>query len=297
MEDLISVIMSTYNEPVSELRESIESVLKQTYSNIEFIIVIDNPNNEELSAFIYSLDDPRIRVIKNDRNIGLVNSLNKAICQSKGEYLARMDADDICKANRLKLQKDYLEKNNLDLVGGSVCLIDENGNYISKLHFPCKQYLIKRFLKWGNCIPHPTWLVRKEVYTKLNGYRDVPRCEDYDFVCRSVQNHFKVGNVNDFILKYRIRSDSVSNSNKVEQYILRRFISKNRKIGITEREIRDYLDSDLYYREIAEYEKFQKIKNKIKTSPNIADFVKLCGNVNTYYWGIEKVCLKIRNLV
>ncbi len=110
MEDLISVIMSTYNESVSELRESIESVLKQTYSNIEFIIVIDNPNNEELSAFIYSFDDPRIRVIKNDRNIGLVNSLNKAICQSKGKYLARMDADDICEANRLKLQKDYLEK-------------------------------------------------------------------------------------------------------------------------------------------------------------------------------------------
>ena len=88
MEDLISVIMSTYNESVSELRESIESVLKQTYSNIEFVIVIDNPNNEELSVFIYSFDDPRIRVIKNDRNIGLVNSLNKAICQSKGEYLS-----------------------------------------------------------------------------------------------------------------------------------------------------------------------------------------------------------------
>ena len=66
---------------------------------------------------------------------------------------------------------------------------------------------------------------------------------------------------------------------------------------VTEREIRDYLDSDSYYHEIAEYEKFQKIKKKIKTSPNIADFVKLCGNVNTYYLGIEKVCLKIRNLV
>ena len=83
-----------------------------------------------------------------------------------------MDADDICEANRLKLQKDYLEKNNLDLVGGSVCLIDENGNDISNLHFPCRQYLIKRFLKWGNCIPHPTWLVRKEVYTKLNKTAD-----------------------------------------------------------------------------------------------------------------------------
>ena len=112
-----------------------------------------------------------------------------------------------------------------------------------------------------------------------------------------MENHFKLGNVNDFILKYRIRSDSISNSNKVEQYILRRFISKNRKTGVTEQEIQDYLNSDLYYREIAEYEKFQKIKKRIKTSPNIVDFVKLCGNINTYYLGIEKVCLKIRNLV
>lgn len=297
MEDLISVIMSTYNESVSELRESIESVLKQTYSNIEFVIVIDNPNNEELSEFVYSFDDPRICIIRNDRNEGLVKSLNKAISRSKGDYLARMDADDICEVNRLKLQKDYLDKNELDLVGGSVCLIDENGNYISKLHFPCKYYLIKLFLKWGNCIPHPTWMVRKEIYTKLNGYRDVPGCEDYDFVCRSVQKHFKLGNVDDFILKYRIRSDSVSNSNKVEQYVLRRFISANRKIGVSEQEIRNYLNSDLYRREILEYERFQKIKNKIKTSPNIVDFVRLCKNVNTYYLGIEKMCLKIRNLV
>lgn len=83
----------------------------------------------------------------------------------------------------------------------------------------------------GKLYSSPNLVGKKEVYTKLNGYRDVPRCEDYDFVCRSVQNHFKLGNVNDFILKYRIRSDSVSNSNKVEQYILRRFISENRKQG------------------------------------------------------------------
>lgn len=125
--------------------------------------------------------------------------------------------------------------------------------------FPCRQYLIKRFLKWGNCIPHPTWLVRKEVYTKLNGYRDVPRCEDYDFVCRSVQNHFKLGNVNDFILKYRIRSDSVSNSNKVEQYILRRFISENRKTGVTgARNTRLFSSGFNIHREIAEYENSRK---------------------------------------
>lgn len=297
MEDLISVIMSTYNESISDLRESIESILKQTYSNIELIIVIDNPNNEELKEFIFSLEDPRVHIIKNKSNIGLVKSLNKAINEAKGKYLARMDADDICSINRLELQKKYLEKNNLDFVGGSLCLIDENGNFISKLHFPSKHYQIKFFLKWGSCIPHPTWMVRKEVYTELNGYRDVPRCEDYDFICRAAQNHFKLGNVDEYILRYRIRSNSISNSNREEQFILRRFISSKRRKGISEQEIQNYLRSDLYQNDIIEYKKFENVKNRIKKSPNILDVVYLCTNANTYYWGFEKIFLKLRNLV
>lgn len=297
MEDLISVIMSVYNESIDEIQKSVNSILNQSYSNIEFIIVIDNPDNTKLEKYLYSLNDPRIRIIKNEKNIGLVKSLNKAIALAKGNYLARMDADDISAVDRLKYQKDFLDKKKLDLVGGNIDLIDENDNLISKNHFPSQQFWIQIFLKWGNCIPHPTWLLRKEVYRTLNGYREVPRCEDYDFVCRTLQQNFKIGNVDKFILKYRIRSNSISNSNRSAQYILRRFISKRKNSCISEQEIDIYLNSDIFSNDIKEYENFIKLKTEIKKHPTIKNFIRLCVNRNTYVLGIEKISLKLRNLV
>lgn len=297
MDDLISVIMSTFNESIIEIQESINSILNQSYSNIEFIIVIDNPNNIDLINFIESFTDPRIRVIKNDENIGLVRSLNKAIVCSKGKYIARMDADDISELDRLKCQKEMLDKKNLDLIGGSINIINEMGVSISELHFPSSQSLLKIFLKWGNCIPHPTWLVRKEVYTSLNGYQNIPRCEDYDFICRTLQKKFKIGNIKKVILKYRIRSDSISNSNKGEQYVLRRFLSKNRKKMISEKIIDEYIDSELFKNEVAEYNEFQKLKAVVKEHPRLKSIIKLSLNRNTYFLGCEKFFLKLRNIL
>lgn len=297
MNDLISVIMSTYNESITEIQESVNSILNQSYSNIEFIIVIDNPNNIQLIKCLQAFDDPRIRIIKNKENIGLVKSLNKAISFSNGKYIARMDADDISELDRLEYQKKILDKRNLDLIGGNINLVDENGEYISKLHFPSYQWLIYIFLKWGNCIPHPTWLVKKEVYTRLNGYRNIPRCEDYDFICRVLQQKFKIGNVERVVLNYRIRPDSISNSNKAAQYVLRRFIAKNRKKLFPEIKIASYLDSELFEKEIAEYESFQILKNKSREHPSIKRIIRLCFNRNTYALGCEKISLKIRNFL
>lgn len=297
MEDLISVIMSTYNESTNEIIESVKSILNQSYKNIEFIIVIDNPDNIELISCLNEFEDSRIRLIKNNENCGLVKSLNKAISVSKGKYIVRMDADDISNIERIDLQKKYMDDNKLDLVGGSIYLIDENDNFISKQHFPCHQFLIRLFMKWGSCIPHPTWLVKKEVYNTLGGYRDVPKCEDYDFICRALQTNFKIGNVDEYILKYRIRPESVSNSNKGAQYLLRKFISDRRKTGVSEQEILAYLESSNYCIALCEYEKFQKLKMEFKRHPNVKNIISLLFNTNTYHLGIEKISLKIRNIV
>lgn len=297
MEDLISVIMSSYNESIVELRESINSVLRQTYSNIEFIIVIDNPANVKLRDFVYSLSDSRIHIIENKSNIGLVQSLNKAIIASRGNYIARMDADDICRPDRLELQKYFMDKYKLDLVGGSICLINVRGDEIYNLHFPCNQWAIKFFLKWGNCIPHPTWLVRREVYIKLGGYKNVPRCEDYEFICRTLRNHFRIGNVNEYILKYRTREDSISNSNKGEQYVLRKYLSCHRYIDVSEDEINNYIKSDLFRREVDKYNDCKEEVKKFKISPNINNLIELLRNPYLYSLGIEKILLKIRNYI
>ena len=94
--DKISVIMSTYKEPIEWIRRAIESILNQTYKNLEFIIVVDAPTYKELISLLnnYKDKDDRVKVVVNDSNIGLVESLNKALSLCNGSYVARMYADD-----------------------------------------------------------------------------------------------------------------------------------------------------------------------------------------------------------
>ena len=103
----ISVIMSEYNTPPNYLRASIESILNQTFKDIE-IVIVDDCGKNDLESIIKEYKDRRIRVIKNDKNIGLVESLNKAIAVSKADILARMDTDDIADENRLEEQYNFM---------------------------------------------------------------------------------------------------------------------------------------------------------------------------------------------
>ena len=130
---LISVLMSTYNETHKELEESITSILHQTYSNLEFIIINDNPNNRELEERLKLYMDSRIKIFSNDKNLGLVNSLNKGINLCSGQYIARMDADDISRLSRIQDELMYLQSNSLDMVGSYIETIDENSETIKKI--------------------------------------------------------------------------------------------------------------------------------------------------------------------
>lgn len=231
MKDLISVIMSTYNEKMDWLKASIESILNQTYSKIEFIIVLDNPDNTMIKSVVsdYANRDERIIVVENEKNIGLTNSLNKALAYCNGEYIARMDADDISDHTRLYKQLVYLKKYNYDLIGSKVRIIDESGNVLQKSsNHPVSNTFINSILKYDNCVPHPTWLVKREVYTDLNGYRNLHTCEDYDFLLRCSQK-YRIGNCNDVTLTYRLNSSSISRSNALKQFLSAKYLQKNYK--------------------------------------------------------------------
>lgn len=130
MSELISIIMSVYNETDSVLALSVDSILSQSYSNFEFIIVDDNPNNTQIRDFLKRQSDPRIVRIYNKENRGLVYSLNKALKVAKGSIIARMDADDISEKDRIEKEYRYLKNHNLDLVGTWIHLIDSQNNKI-----------------------------------------------------------------------------------------------------------------------------------------------------------------------
>lgn len=297
---VISVIMSTYNETREELEKSIDSILRQSYTNFEFLIVIDNPHNTELHNILDSIEDKRVRVIRNEKNIGLVKSLNKGLKLAKGSYVARMDADDISYPSRLQNELDYLQENKLDMIGCFIELIDENDQQIkSVMRFPVGHKQIKRFMRWGSCISHPTWLVKKEVYTKLNGYRGALHCEDYDFILRTIASGFKVGNLPAVELRYRVRKNGISKSNAVDQYLLRTYLANNmRKINdITEEEITKYLCSRDFQKHKNRFLNYKENKANLKQDNDFGK-IRAVGNMicNCYFWKdlFEKVTLWAR---
>lgn len=229
---MISVIMATYKESEIFLRQSIESILNQTYKNIEFIIILDNPINEMHKRIVkeYADKDERIRFFVNEENLGLSKTLNKGISLANGEYIARMDADDVSLEYRLKKQYQYLVENDYDLIGGITQMIDESDNTIFSIkRIPTDYNKIKKVLRYGQCIAHPTWFGKKEVFEKLNGYRYIPLCEDYDFTLRAVLNGYKISNMNEILIKYRMTKDSVSRSNLYKQYLYMKYITNQYK--------------------------------------------------------------------
>lgn len=225
----VSIIMSTYKEEEVFLRQSIESILNQTYKDFEYIIILDNPKNKLHMKIIndYASKDKRIKFYINEQNMGLTASLNRGLSLAKGKYICRMDADDISINNRLELQKRHLENNDFDLIGGISQMIDENGKVIYSIKkVPTDLNKIKKSLKYNQVISHPTWFGKKEVFDKLNGYRNMPLCEDYDFTLRAVLQGYKISNIDEIVLKYRMTTSSISRSNLYEQYLFAKYITK-----------------------------------------------------------------------
>jgi glycosyltransferase involved in cell wall biosynthesis len=218
---MASIIMSVYNEPEIMLKEAIESILVQSFKEFEFIIVLDNPSNKVLENIIrsYAKNDDRIIFIKNKKNIGLANSLNIALNLATRDLIARMDADDISCQDRIEKQVEYFKNNpEIDFIGGAVEFIDENGVKLSRKNTVITSgKSLTKLLPYGNLFNHPTWMFRKKILDTVKGYREFTSSQDYDFVLRVNYYGYRVCNIEDILLKYRIRKNSISVSKKLYQ--------------------------------------------------------------------------------
>lgn len=230
MSELVSVVMSVYNEREDWLRLAIESILNQTYKNIEFIIVNDQPGNSQMEAIIleYVNKDSRIVYIKNEKNSGPALARNNGFMIAKGNYIAIMDSDDISFANRIEVELKYLKDNNCDIVSAYMNDIAEDGTKIRDAIVRCQSpQLISKLLRYDFCVPNPIMLLKKTVIQALNGYRDLVTPEDYDFVVRAINRGYVVGLCDDVLADYRIKEASISRSRAVEQLLLAKFIMKH----------------------------------------------------------------------
>ncbi|MBI2934930.1 MAG: glycosyltransferase [Chloroflexi bacterium] len=210
----ISVIMSAYNA-AKYLREAIDSILRQTFGDFEFVIVNDGSADNSLDV-IRSYPDPRIVIIDNERNIGLTRSLNRALGAARGEFLARQDTDDISLPERFELQLDYLERHpEVGLLGASVYTIDEGGKLTGKKMAPANPGKAFRHVPFA----HGTAMMRKEVIDKLGGYCEwLKYAQDYELWSR-IAKRYEVRSLTQPLYKLRYHRGSIW-SRKVEEATL-----------------------------------------------------------------------------
>lgn len=203
---LVTVVMGVYNQHnKTELEEAVQSILSQTMQEWEMIICDDGSEGEAARNLKhYENRDPRIRVIRHPENRGLAATLNTCIAQARGKYIARMDADDISRPQRLERQYQFLEKHvQYAFAGSNADLIDENGIWGVRI-MPEKPGR-KDFLPFSPFI-HPSVMVRRQVCLMCGGYhvsKETWRCEDYELFMRLYAQGFQGYNMQERLFCYR----------------------------------------------------------------------------------------------
>jgi len=208
----ITVLMPLFNGE-RYVREALESILGQTFTDFE-LLIIDDGSTDSSAAIVASYDDRRIRLVANDENLGISATLNRGLDLARGEYIARMDSDDVSLPTRLAEQVEYLESNpDCAMVAVMVTMIDEYGNeigaWLDDKQTPTYEDIC-RFLPRANCIAHPGVMIRKSV---LTGYRyDNLQlvAEDYDLWLRICADGLVIAKLEKPLLKYRMNPVSLT---------------------------------------------------------------------------------------
>ncbi|MDK6856395.1 MULTISPECIES: glycosyltransferase [unclassified Aerococcus] len=223
----LSVIMSVYNESKDVLEQAIDSILKQTFTDFEFLIVNDNPDNRDIYEFLANKErnDERIILIINENNMGLSASLNRGIKASSSNLIARMDADDISLPNRLEVEYNTLAQTNADIVGSNAIVIDEDDNEIKEFYEKPINNPKEKLLQY-NVLIHPSTMFNKTLFEKVGGYREIKYAEDYDLWLRMLEYDPNVDIIEQPLLKYRIRKAGISQSNAVKQFMTSVYVQK-----------------------------------------------------------------------
>ena len=210
----ISVVMSVYREPMDWLEQSIDSILHQSFSDFEFIIVIDDPQNQDAINYVQKKadEDNRIIILKNEENLGLTKSLNRGLKVSKGKYIARMDADDVSYLDRFKKQYSFMEANpNVILLGTGVRYIDEKGKPIKVIIYQSDNDKAKSRMLFNSGFSHPSIVIRRSTLVENDIWYDEDYRQTQDY--RLYETLYDLGdfaNLPEILVDYRISKTQIS---------------------------------------------------------------------------------------
>ena len=226
----VTVLMSVWNGE-RFVAEAVESVLAQTFGDFEFLIV-DDASTDSTPAILAAYRDARVRILRNDENLGLTKSLNRGLREARGEYVARLDADDVCLPRRLELQSSFLNANpNVAVVGGQAHFIGENGRRRLGDRTPRSARAAKFALMFSSPLIHSAAMFRRSVVVdELHGYdEEFVTSQDVDLWSRISARH-ELRNLDAYVLRHRVHRGSISatrytyrNVSRV-QYVLHRAV-------------------------------------------------------------------------
>jgi GT2 family glycosyltransferase len=218
--------MSTYlPDKIKEVKIAIDSVINQTLAPNQIVIVIDGEVSKEHKDLIYSYKNTlniEFTIIELDTNHGLAYALNEGLKYCKYEYIARMDSDDFSITERFEKELNYMKKNKLDVVA---CLQAEfetlESQIISYKETPEFHSLIKKKLQLRNIISHPSIIIKKTSFNFINGYNiKVGLFEDYDLHIRMINNGFKYGCIQEYLINVRVSPEQRKRRGGVKTMIM-----------------------------------------------------------------------------
>lgn len=211
----ISVVLPVYNAE-KYLDEAIKSILNQTYTNFEFIIINDGSTDSSLEIIKkYKNQDDRIILITRE-NRGLIASLNEGIEQSKGKFIARMDADDISLPTRFKKQVTLMENNDIDICGCHFSMINKYGKYIKTIYCPLNNDSMLLYLTIASPFAHGSVMINRDFLVKHNlkyGQSKHNNTEDKALWVSMYDNGARFDNINEVLFEYREFNESLSKIN------------------------------------------------------------------------------------
>ena len=204
----VTVLMSVFNGE-QYLKEAIDSVLNQTYQNFDLLIINDGSTDNSLKI-VQSYKDPRIKLINNDQNLGLIKSLNIGVSLIQSDYIIRMDSDDICLPNRIEVQLNFMDLHpEVGASGSHYFQLKEDKQF--EIDLPISSEEIRSFLIFNCPLAHPTTIIRKQILDKYHiryetGYL---YSEDYYFWLQ-ISKVSQLRNLNDCLIYYRMHANQIT---------------------------------------------------------------------------------------
>lgn len=238
---LVSIVVPVFEPHPVYFPQAIESVLAQTFTDFELIIVED-PSSCSGRNLLAGLDDPRIRYFANEARTSLPRQHNRGLTEARGRFICRFDADDICEPQRLERELAFLQDHpDIDVVGSALTVINEQSTVIGQRRYPTSHAAIVAAMRRFNPIANSTVMFRREVHERFGGWRDaVLPAQDYEWYSRLAAGGARFANLGEPLVRYRLHRQSIKSS-KLRGTILTTLDVKNmywrRDMDVTARAI------------------------------------------------------------